>query len=204
MTLLELLVVIAILALLATLLLPTLAAAKRKAQLITCNGYLKEVGLSFKIWEGDHTNFFPMSISTNCGGTLEYAANGETFRHFQVMSNELSTPKIIVCPADVRQPAKDFGPTFCNTNVSYLVGLDADDTKPQMPLAGDRNIVGGIKLANGILEITTNQLVSWSSELHGGVENVGFADGSVSQLTASGLQQIFHQTGLATNRLAIP
>ena len=124
------------------------------------------------------------------------------------MSNELSTPYILICPADVRPRAKDFGSTFSNTNISYFVGVDADETKPQMPLSGDRNILGGMKLANGILEITTNQFVSWSSEMHDGVGNIGLADGSVQQLgsfrmTTTGLQQMF-PPGVATNRLAIP
>jgi hypothetical protein len=138
-----------------------------------------QIGLSFRIWESDHTNLYPMSISTNLGGTLEYVASSETFRHFQVVSNELSIPKVLVCPADVRQPAKDFGSTFNNTNISYFVGLDADDSRPQNLLSGDRNIIGGTKMANGILEITANQLVGWSSEMHSGIGNIGLADGRV-------------------------
>ena len=163
-----------------------------------------EIGLSPKIWESDHTNLYPMSVSTNYGGTLECFERGETFRYFQVMSNILATPKMVICPADTRQSAKDFGPTFGNTNVSYFVGMDADESKPQMPLAGDRNIVGGTKLANEILEITTNQLVNWSSKMHDGVGNIAMADGSVQQLTTGGLQQMLQQTGVVTNRLAIP
>lgn len=34
--------------------------------------------------------------------------------------------------------------------------------------------------------------------------NIGFADGSVQQLSSSGLRDAFQQTGLATNRQAIP
>jgi len=165
---------------------------------------LKQIGLAFRIWEEDHTNLYPMSVSTNFGGTFEYVATGETFRHFQIMSNELSTPKILVCPADVRQPAKDFGLAFGNTNISYFVGVDADDSRPQMLLSGDRNILGGTKLANGILEFTTNQMVSWSSEMHNGVGNVALVDGSVQYFHTNELQQAFQNTGIATNRLAIP
>ena len=145
-----------------------------------------------------------MSISTNLGGTLEYVASGETFRHFQVMSNQLATPFVLVCPADVRHPSKDFGVAFGNTNISYFVGVDADDSRPQMVLSGDRNIIGGTKLANGILEITTNQLVGWSSEMHNGVGNIGLADGSVQTVTVTGFAELLQQTGVATNRLALP
>jgi len=73
-----------------------------------------------------------------------------------------------------------------------------------MVLSGDRNIVGGTKLANGILEFTTNQMVSWSSEMHNGAGNVAWADGSVQYFHTNELQQAFQNTGIATNRLAIP
>ena len=204
MTLVEVLVVVVVLAVLACLLLPALATARKRAQLIYCNNCLKQIGLGFRIWEGDHTNLYPMSLSTNLGGTLEYVASGETFRHFQVMSNELATPIVLICPADVRPRAKDFGSTLSNTNISYFVGVDADDSRPQMLLSGDRNIIGGTKMANGIVEITTNQLVGWSSEMHNGVGNIGVADGSVQTVTVTGLAKLLQQTGLATNRLAIP
>lgn len=165
-----------------------------------------QIGMGFRVWGGDHTNLYPMSISTNFGGTREHVASGETFRHFQVLSNELVTPYILICPSDLRPRAKDFGSTFSNTNVSYFVGVDANETKPEMLLSGDRNIVGGTKLANGFLEIATNQLVGWGSEMHNGVGNVGLADGSVVALGRGGFAAWpeWAVKTVATNRLAIP
>jgi prepilin-type N-terminal cleavage/methylation domain-containing protein len=108
-TLIELLVVIAIIAILAALLLPALAAAKRKAQRINCVNDLKQVGISFRLWEGDNNDRYPMAVNTVKNGALEavYSALNTSPKPaynlctvFSVMSNEVNTPKILFCPAD--------------------------------------------------------------------------------------------------------
>jgi len=59
-TLIELLVVIAIIAILAAILLPALAAAKRNSQRIGCVDNLKEIGQGSFIYAGDFNDYFPI------------------------------------------------------------------------------------------------------------------------------------------------
>ena len=199
------LVVLIVIGLLTALLLPAIAKAKARAQRISCVCSLKQIGLSYRHWALDHTNAYPMAISTNFGGTLEHVATGEVWPHFQVMSNELNTPVILVCPSDRgRFRVKRFGSNLSNRNVSYFVALNADDATPQMFLAGDRNLVGGTMLPNQILLLTTNDAVRWSQAMHKNQGNVAMVDGSVQGFSMSKLQEALAHTGVVTNRLAMP
>src|SRR2546423_1924540 len=77
------------------------------------------------------------------GGTMELVASEAVWPHFQIMSSELNTPKILFCPTDpnpMRTQANMFGASAGNTNTSYFVGVDAVGSNPQMFLAGDRNL----------------------------------------------------------------
>ena len=162
-TLIELLVVIAIIAILAAMLLPALAAAKKKAQRINCVNNLKQVGLSFRLWEGDNNDRYPMAVTAVNGGPnvgqvgpAEYQLSGTTayaswtqgdlnnygFAVLMCMSNQLSTPKICVCTSDAKNYTTNFSYVsatvgFNNLSDSYFVGRDAAESNPQMILAGD-------------------------------------------------------------------
>jgi prepilin-type processing-associated H-X9-DG protein len=205
-TLVALLVILAVIAILTAMLLPALAAAKKKAQRINCVNNLKQSGLAFRIWAGDNGDKYPMSLPEEKGGTMEFITGADTFHHFLVMSNELSTPKILVCPSDTERAAAPSFRRLSNKNVSYFVGLDATDADPQRFLDGDRNITGESEPEDGILKLVPGQRVSWTAAIHGNSGNVGLADGSVQQYSNTALRNALQNSGEVTNiwRIALP
>jgi Domain of unknown function (DUF4190)/GYF domain 2 len=135
-------VVIAILSTSSAMLLPALSQAKSRAQMINCSNNMKQIGLAFKTWEIDHSDQFPFNVKTNAGGTLELCQRGadgfeiDPVAHFLVMSNELSTPRILVCPADTKQPVQDWR-SLAAANISYRLrsGEKVNSQDPQQVLA---------------------------------------------------------------------
>ncbi|HWX20461.1 MAG TPA: type II secretion system protein [Candidatus Binatia bacterium] len=201
----ELLIVMGVLAILALVLLPPLARSHRSPSHSRCLSNQKQISICFKVWANDNNDRYPMQVSTNEGGTLEFVAGGNAFVHFRVMSNELSTPKILLCPADTKRgPAISFDSDFNNSTLSYFVGLEAVPTNAAIFLSGDRSLSNGIGNTGGIMKLSAGQLVSWTKELHSDCGYVSFPDGSVIQLTTAALRKALQRTGVATNLLAIP
>ena len=183
-TLIELLVVIAIIAILAEMLLPALARAKAKGKEIACVNDLRQVGVAFHLWSGDHGDRYMWDISTNDGGCVE-TLKADWANIFRSCSNELATPRILVCPSSTNKAASNFGPFFDGgANVNYFVGKKASEARPMTVVAGDANVLGGSGDFDGFDSTWTAFMGSsidatWSDKQHVRQGNLLMADNSV-------------------------
>jgi competence protein ComGC len=210
LTLVEVLVVIVVLVVLVNVVLPMFTQRRTKSTRISCVNNLKQIGTALHIWAFEHNDLCPIQVPARDGGTEEFATGLETFRHFQALANELGqATKIVVCPNDAkRKPAESFANGFDNSTLSYFIGLDTVETNTAMFLAGDRNLSDTDEMRHGLFAGSTNRSVKWIKGLHSqgerGAGNILLNDGSVQQASSLGVQSYWKNSGVPTNRLALP
>ena len=145
------------------------------------------------------------------------------WRHFAALSNELSSPRLLICPSEAgnRKTADAFSIQASrpgaliysgNTNLSYFVGLDANEKSPVMLLAGDRNLTNADPLFSfgraRMGSLGTNhgrgRGAGWSQDIHRSQGNIVYVDGSVQQFDAVRLRVALRESGDTNKHIAVP
>jgi prepilin-type processing-associated H-X9-DG protein len=232
-TLLELLVVTTTVGILAVCLLPALAYTRPKAERLNCSNNLRQVGIAFRTWASAHGKMPTYEVPAQGGdsgnvGHRVLSGSQQTSRGvsiiFLTMSNELSTPKRLFCPAEYETTYRQAATTFAGTlapgtsgvpytndlNCSYFIGVDASELSPRMLLAGDHSLGGNANppttpflaapsVGSPFLSLGTNFTAgkgpAWLAVMHSERGNVLLADGSVEWFTRPTFMAALRNTG---------
>ena len=219
-TRLELAMLMAAVLMLATVTLPILASTRNRSEQLTCLSNLRQAGHAFQLWANEHGDRNPWWTSISEGGS--YQAPGDpsptwlglrnnAWFQWAWISNQLATPKILVCPRDqgvgaARRMASDFSTDpntgfvsagFRNLAVSYLIGLHSIYDSPRSLLSGDRNmrfnsVNGTCSAGIGLVEVLNKPFigVGWTNAIHGQAGNVLYTDGSAEEISARDFQRV--------------
>jgi prepilin-type N-terminal cleavage/methylation domain-containing protein/prepilin-type processing-associated H-X9-DG protein len=192
----EVLVVVFVLVVLLVSLFPVNSSGNRASgSRIKCMNNLKNLGLAVRISVTDDGRF-PWQVPIAKGGSLEELGDtNRIWRHFQVLTNNLSTPRDLQCPTDSRIPVElrdrlVFSPSGSpnevrfdhNDHVSYFLNLSASEEEPGSILAGDRNLTRNNTPIRGRIVPDTKDVFDFTRSGHdGGAGNLLYGDGSVRQ-----------------------
>jgi hypothetical protein len=140
-----------------------LANNRARSDRAVCANNLFRIGSAFRAWATDHGDVYPWLLPAASGGSKYFS---QTWGHFQVVSAELRSPAILVCPADsfrASRAASNFNgnqtgsvtpfwtttdrfalvyPTHQNNSVSYVLSLHASADSRTAILAMDRHLTG--------------------------------------------------------------
>jgi competence protein ComGC len=206
MTLIEIICVIVTFGMLVALFLPMLARPRRHTTDMRCRYNLKNIGLAYRIWAVDNNDLFPFEVSTNKGGSLEMS--NDLAAQFLVLSNEIFTPKTLICPRDyaLRVEATNWD-SLGPQNISFFVGLDGSQTNVDSILSGDTGFtINGGQAPPGIQRLTATARIEYPKDLHTKPDavNICMGDGSVPQTSAKKLPQLLAKSHVAINRFILP
>jgi hypothetical protein len=119
-------------------LLPGITMTKQARSVERCRRNLEVIGLGFRQWALDNDEQFPWAVSVTNGGTMELALPGADHIdpnpiHFEVVSNELDSTKVLICPSDAKHVTAFQFRNLRSNNVSYElhVGSNVSEAKPQ-------------------------------------------------------------------------
>jgi competence protein ComGC len=210
-TRLECLLCVVAVMLLVSVAVPSLASTRNRSQRAICVDNLRLIGQGMQLWGVDHDNQYSWQVNAFEGGTrpASGAKPAAAWYEFSFLSNQLVTPKILVCPSDTvraRNAADTWGNStnggyfnakYRDNATSYAINVHCFLGDPKSPVCSDRNLrvdsllSGACSLGfNNIYQILPfpTSIAAWTNAIHGLTGNILTAEGSVLQIPDSGLK----------------
>jgi prepilin-type N-terminal cleavage/methylation domain-containing protein/prepilin-type processing-associated H-X9-DG protein len=207
-TLIELLVVVAIIALLISILLPSLSRARELSKRTVCMANERGIGQAFYIYAQDPPSVFPALAGITDSGQMDLfkTANrrtepsttgipSPTVDLWVIVRANDTTPKQFICPSttDVQDPAQDttiyydfegignlsYGYQYQHSTNRRIIGTSSE---PTFPMLGDGNpyIKGGIQVSAVLNDRQGSGRGNSNNHTNREGQNVLFQDGHVS------------------------
>jgi hypothetical protein len=196
--------------LLSCVVLPSLADNRSRSQQIVCIDNLRLIGRAVQVWEAENVRVSPWKTVTVPEGTIPRDALA--YMGFRMLSNELVTPKVLVCPSDatrIKKIADNWGTSvnggygntagYGDNATSYTLSYHTFFTEPNSLVSSDRNLRVDASVRSctfsGLTGFFAEMRVGaqttgagWTNNVHGLVGNILTTDGRVTQTSSNSLK----------------
>ena len=199
----DLAVLIVMVCVLASLANPFLSQSRVRSDVLLCQGNLAQIGRAYQLWGNDHEDQHPALVNPGDGGLRGSPEAGNIYIQFAWLSNQLASPKVLVCPADTNtvRRAFDFSSNpdgglmhqgYRNNAVSYMTSLHAWSSASRAFVSGDRNVEPRQFNYCSYAQTAAQSWYwdsAWGRSIHWEKGNVLFKDGSVEDSSTEGLRR---------------
>jgi hypothetical protein len=211
----ELAASVAALALLGALAAPILATTRSDAERAGCMNNLRQIGRGVRLWASDHQERVSWRTLTSDGGTLPdtgIKVAAAWFEFSYALSNFVTSPRVLVCPADSQAIVAPSWGSIISTNyrssvLSYSLGLEVLPESPRSLMAFDYNIrpssygaatcSARVNNAGSLLGPDTS--VGWTNGIHVNSGDVLLNDGSVVVTDSTSLRKTLAEQSMTDN-----